>query len=87
MTDIPVPCIVCKQALQDIGSGSPNHANDANSFFTRGQYGSRIFDPLDGSWLEVNICDKCLADASRERLVLWSPRGERDGLVPWEGQA
>lgn len=64
------PCIVCGKKLEDIGSGSPNHARHANQFSTRGQYGSTVFDPMDDSFLAVNICDPCLVAASKQGRVL-----------------
>jgi hypothetical protein len=79
----PVPCIVCGKQLRDIGSGDQNHANDANSFRAHGQYGSTIFDPLDGSYLEVNICDSCITEAANFGRVLVSAPGVRD-LKLWE---
>lgn len=79
-----VPCIVCKKALNSVPSGSHNHADNANSFRATGQYGSTVFDPVDGSYLEVNICDPCIVDAAKSGLVLRS-RGRvmRNDLKPW----
>ena len=38
----------------------------ANSLSGSGTFGSRIFDPLDGSYVEANVCDECLAVALAE---------------------
>lgn len=85
MSDI-LPCIVCGKELETVGSGSPNHADNANEFHTHGQYGSTVFDPMDGSYLAVNICDKCLVKARDLGRVLAgasAPRGTRS-LALWQ---
>lgn len=76
-----LPCIVCQRALSDIGSGSDNHANDANEFRAHGQYGSRVFDPVDGTYLAVNICDDCITQAGRAGQVLEGDRERK--MKPW----
>lgn len=75
-----LPCVVCRKSLDDVGSGSSNHANHANEFHARGQYGSRVFDPMDGTYLAVNICDDCIVQASHAGHVLTC-----DGktITPW----
>ena len=51
------PCIKCEKELSlfDV-----MHPNDGVVFRARGNYGSTVFDPMDGSYLEVLICDDCL---------------------------
>lgn len=81
----PVPCIVCHTELSDIGSGSSNHASGGNAFRTMGQYGSTVFDPMDGSYLEVNICDKCIVSAAKNGEVLLGQqyRHIKSHVKPW----
>jgi hypothetical protein len=79
-----LPCIVCKKELEALDSGSPNHATDANSFQSMGQYGSTVFDPMDGTFLEVNICDACLVDAAKHNRVMHGHH--RDNLKLWDGK-
>ena len=81
----PVPCIVCKRPLNEIPSGDSNHADDANSFRSRGQYGSTVYDPMDETYLEVNICDQCLTAAAKDGAVLIGEVIEthRRKLKPW----
>lgn len=78
-----LPCIVCGKELESVGSGSPNHANNANEFHTRGQYGSTVFDPLDGSYLAVNICDACIVKAGDMGRVLTGAELKTRSLTPW----
>lgn len=76
-----LPCIVCKRALEAVGSGSQNHAGDANEFRAHGQYGSRIFDPMDGTYLAINICDDCVTQAAGDGRLL---HGTNNHLRPWK---
>ena len=77
-----VPCIVCKKQLEQMDSGSENHADDANEFRAVGQYGSTVFDPMDGSYVAVNVCDGCLKSAGRSGMVLTGQHGGQPSR-PW----
>lgn len=81
----PLPCAICKKELEAITPGN-NHADDANAFRAHGQYGSTKFDPVDGSWLEVNICDECFVELGRAGLVfIGSPPARYPRrLKPWQ---
>lgn len=72
-----LPCIVCGKKLKDIGSGSINHPSEGISFSSPGQYGTTAFDPMDGSLLEINICDGCIVAAARVRRVLFKQPASR----------
>lgn len=71
----PLPCIVCgfqpKNAFgrharpQDI-----NQPYQAIVFTSHGQYGSTLFDEMDGSFLELNVCDDCVKAAAVQQRVL-----------------
>jgi hypothetical protein len=41
---------------------------DGLAFQSQGHYGSTVFDPMDGTYLEINICDECLLRASELRV-------------------
>lgn len=82
MSDV-LPCVVCGERLAPMDSGSPNHAHNANEFCTHGQYGSTVFDPLNGDRLAVNICDKCLVAAGDAGRVMFGRHGSRE-LTPWK---
>lgn len=54
-------CIVCSEALENVHIGDEeNQPYKGTCFFTYGHYGSTAFDPMDGTMLELNICDDCL---------------------------
>lgn len=52
-------CFVCGQELEEVlpETGTPYRGT---LFQTRGHYGSTFFDPMDGSYLELVVCDDCL---------------------------
>lgn len=78
-----LPCIVCGGAL--IGCSTPNQPLDALAFSTSGHYGTTLFDPMDGSALEINVCDPCLAKAGAAGRVLHyrEPKNIQRDPEPW----
>jgi hypothetical protein len=59
--NITTPCVVCKKNLDPVHKdGFVEQPWQANTFSTYGTYGSEYFDPLDGSFIYLNICDTCL---------------------------
>jgi hypothetical protein len=79
-----VPCIVCGKHLATIDL--PNHADDANEFCTHGQYGSTVFDPVNGDHLAINVCDECIVAGAKLGRVLFGKGGIK-GLEPWTPQS
>ena len=79
------PCIICNRELEPAFSGcETNQPYGATSFITHGHYGSTIFDPLDGSYLEINICDDCLAERVNKILIGYSGvKNIHKPLKPW----
>lgn len=60
-----LPCIVCDREIEGINNGpdyTGNQPHGATTFVSHGQYGSTIWDPMDGSYIEINVCDECLAE-------------------------
>lgn len=56
-------CLKCNIDLEDVQGGQPHiQPMGGLAFMTYGHYGSTIFDPMDGSWLEIAVCDNCLLD-------------------------
>lgn len=65
-----VSCICCKKPLEEIYPDvSFNQPLYALTFKTRGHYGSQVFDAMDGTYLELNVCDECVRAAVADRLV------------------
>lgn len=66
-----VPCIVCEKPLGhvfDMDDG--NQPGDGICAQAYGQYGCTVFDPLDGSYLEFNVCDECLVAKAEKGMIL-----------------
>jgi hypothetical protein len=72
-----LPCIVCGCKLENFGSDE-NQPLRGVEFVARGHYGSTVFDPIDGSRIIVNICDKCLAAAMALKKVQIIPLSSHD---------
>lgn len=60
MAKYALPCIACGQELENVDISSTNQPYNGTAFITHGHYGSTAYDPMDGHYIEVNICDACL---------------------------
>lgn len=71
MTEYALPCIVCGTELEALFAehGIDNQPNHGVCFTSQGHYGSTIFDPMDGSMVEVNVCDTCMDHAAKMERV------------------
>lgn len=80
MTDCT--CIVCQRPMPNIAEDGTLQPSGGTAFQTRGHYGSTVFDPMDGSMLEIAVCDDCLTGASgRGQVVLIDDDGARRNQV------
>lgn len=86
MSESVLPCFVCGRPLASVwrlGSDAEQQADGACYFTTYGQYGSTSFDPMDGSYLEINICDNCLT-SRRDRVLVCTDQVKRTRRSqPW----
>lgn len=71
MTEFALPCVVCHQQLKNVDNSAANQPDEGTAFMTYGHYGSTFFDPMDGSYLEVNICDPCLELLTAEKSIMF----------------
>ena len=85
MSTEALPCIACGKQLHNVFDDCENQASDGLAFRSYGQYGSRVFDPMDGQFLEVNICDSCLQAYGTNRVLLGRETKPIASvkLVPW----
>jgi len=58
-------CIACQTKMPNLYERG-NQPGDGLEFVTAGHYGSTKFDPMDGTRLAINVCDRCL-DVARVR--------------------
>lgn len=66
----PVPCIVCETQLDTAFDPSQNQPYKGTVFMTQGHYGSTFFDPMNGSCLEIVVCDECCKKAMEKKQIL-----------------
>ena len=65
----PLTCIVCDYQPVEAMNNTTNHPYKATAFTSRGHYGSTFFDPMDGSYIEINVCDECLVKAQAKGQI------------------
>jgi hypothetical protein len=46
-----------------------NQPAEGTAFQSQGHYGSTVFDPMDGSYIEINVCDDCLRKHAPDRVL------------------
>lgn len=64
-------CFKCGKEMQRVYNGGWELQPDRGlRFETTGAYGSTAFDPMDGSSLNIIICDKCIKKAARKGKVM-----------------
>ena len=81
-----VPCIVCGKELHNVMDESDNQPSSGTAFQSHGHYGSTAWDPMDGQYIEINVCDPCLIEHKARVLVGRDGRAVVcDGaIVGWE---
>jgi hypothetical protein len=89
----PLPCLICGKELEPAFKDG-RQPYGAVMCSTPGNYGSTVFDSINGTQLEFNICDECLKERADRILLIrykqpdpeasfshiWEPDG-RDGDV------
>lgn len=75
-------CIRCDKTFENITDDTDvNQPMGGTSFMSHGHFGSGVYDPMDPKvWLEINICDECLAQ--RQEQVLHATRLDKSFTVP-----
>lgn len=62
------PCIACGRELENVSADvEGNQPYGGTAFTSHGHYGSTAYDPLDGHYIEINVCDVCLV-MNRDRV-------------------
>ena len=89
MSTEALSCITCGKKLRNVDANADNQPSDGTAFQSYGHYGSTVFDPMDGTYLEINICDPCLKKAGEfGRVLVGRDRRpvvvDRLGVAGWE---
>jgi hypothetical protein len=73
--------VICGRLLREaLPDHSENQPNDGVCAIINGNYGSTVFDPFDGTHLEICVCDPCLREAGAKGRVLVGRRSRRVSL-------
>lgn len=54
-------CICCGAPLPNIMIGRGIQPMGGLAFLSQGHFGSSVFDPMDGSSIQIVLCDPCLS--------------------------
>lgn len=65
-----LPCFVCGKELENVVDDVVNQPHEADCFHTYGVYGSTDFDPMNGEFLEINICTDCMKKGAEQNRIL-----------------
>ena len=82
-----LPCIVCHKVLEPVFKEegvAENQPSSGLAFQTHGHYGSTVWDADEmGRYLEINVCDDCVREASRKGFVAVGKIVEEVSLELW----
>jgi hypothetical protein len=62
-------CIACGKEMLNIMEDRGHQPNDGLSFHSYGHYGTTFFDPMDGSCIQIVVCDECLVKADSKGWI------------------
>ena len=68
MTD-KLNCIACGKEMLNIMEDRGHQPLEGLSFHSYGHYGTTFFDPMDGSPIQIAVCDECLVKADAKGWV------------------
>ena len=70
-------CIACERELDNVMDLGLQPV-DGIAFNSQGHYGTSVFDPMDGSRIEIAICDDCVVKAGKKgSVLLYRPFAEK----------
>lgn len=64
------PCIKCGKILLREIDDYEGQPSDGIMCTSGGNYGSTVFDPMNGEKLAFNICDECIVEAGKKGRVM-----------------
>lgn len=65
-----LPCLVCRKMLARVTDDSEGQPDEGVMLTSHGNYGSTVYDPMNGNFLLFNLCDDCLVAKGEEGAVL-----------------
>lgn len=77
MNGTSFPCLVCGKELERAFRDAEGQPADGVMCETHGNYGSTVYDSMDGEALAFNVCDDCLVAAGEQGRIYtyrkWRP--------------
>jgi hypothetical protein len=76
MPEQALTCLCCEKELTPVGETNPHQPYGGIFAVTSGNYGSRVWDELDGRVAVLIVCDDCLREHAA-RIPTFLPSVER----------
>lgn len=64
-----LPCLSCGKRLFNVHDDAENQPERGIACTSYGNYGSEVYDPMNGEFLEFNLCDTCVSWAGNVERV------------------
>jgi hypothetical protein len=65
-----IQCVKCEKVLENFMPETKGmQPNCGLAFLSYGHYGSTYFDPMNGTYIEISLCDECVKQADDRGLV------------------
>lgn len=61
-----VECIKCGKTSRNFSEDGIHPIDSALVFRSYGNFGSTVFDPLDGSYIDIVVCDTCMVEYAKK---------------------
>lgn len=74
-------CISCPTTMLNFMGSKGHQPDNGLSFVSYGNYGSTVFDPMDGTYIQIAVCDECLKKAIVRDVVSFSDPSERESIL------
>lgn len=72
-------CVKCNKKLRNIDDRDNQvQPNDGVAFITYGHHGSTFFDPCNGDYMQIVVCDECLKVLDRKKKLVYNTSNNRD---------
>ena len=82
--NVDCSCVVCDKPLQNIMENNKGFQPMGGlAFATGGHFGTTKFDPMDGSMIELCICDECVEKAKNKNRILHYKAQHSAGATLW----
>jgi hypothetical protein len=72
-------CIKCNKKLSNIDDRDNQvQPQDGVAFITYGHYGSTFFDPCNGDYMQIVVCDECLKALDKKKKLVYNTSNDQE---------